>query len=386
MAITQRLQGLDSYFRMTTGSKIIANDLNHIDMKHQEMLTASLMTVYDNVDTISTIPSCDCGEVKGRYVVGVTCPRCNTECKELYEKVEPIIWLKTLDDTLRFLNPTYWLLIKELLGGKEDWLRWLCDSSFNPEHEPPPHVMGIHDEILKGMRSYTNTMNNLKPIFYYLLNLPKYKEEEKRDIEAMIVMHDEYLASGDLFSSYLPIVNKQLFVMENTSKGRFVNLVVSDIVDVVLTWIKKSNNFMIDRNMKKAGIATAVAVSELAAFFYNFTDKFILKKAGIFRKHVYGARSHFTFRAVIVAIPGKHNYDDVHIPWCVAVTIFEPHIMNKLERRGISYKKSMELFFRATKCYDSLIHEILLELMAEAPNGKVPIIIHRNRITSGFIQ
>ena len=137
MAITQRLQGLDSYFRMTTGSKIIANDLNHIDMKHQEMLTASLMTVYDNVDTISTIPSCDCGEVKGRYVVGVTCPRCNTECKELYEKVEPIIWLKTLDDTLRFLNPTYWLLIKELLGGKEDWLRWLCDSSFNPEHEPP---------------------------------------------------------------------------------------------------------------------------------------------------------------------------------------------------------------------------------------------------------
>lgn len=374
MAITQEFFSLDAYYRRSSGDKIIVNDLNQFNISDIEKLNSSLMTVYNNTDTLSTVPSCDCNELKGRYLIGRTCQACGTVCKEVHEKVEPLLWLKSISPNLKFMNPDFWLVFRTIIDKKIDYLRWMCDSKYNPPVELPNFMYGIK-ELLKEERTYENTMSKIPAIIKYLLNHAKFKDPDKQEnLKLVLSMWNKEKES--LFSDYLPIINKKLFVMENTTKGRFTNLATSDVIDIVMSWMKIVNDEK--PTIKKQSNSTAAIISKLATLYYVYFDSYIVKKIGVFRKHVYGARSHFTFRAVITSIPGRHLYNEVHVPWAIGVTAFRPHILNKLMKRGYRYKEANVMLFRAVKKYTVVIDEILNELISESPYMGIPILIQRN--------
>lgn len=374
MAITQRLLNFDTYFRTTTGDKIIVNDLSYMDVTQGDMIMKSLMTIYDNTETISSKPSCDCGKSQGMYLLDRICSTCGTPVKDINQKVNPVLWLKAFSPDLKFMNTAYWMMLAHVIDSKYDWLRYLTDSRFNPNLTIPPHIVAIR-EHLGNKRSYKHVMNNIENMLTFMTTIPKYRVGKKMNaIEGLLQMYREN--KEDIFSTYLPIVNKKLFVVENTSKGRFVNLIVADVVDVALSWIKTADAD--NPTEKRLENTTASAISNLAKLYKNYFINYVGKKKGIFRKHIYGARSHFTFRTVICSIPGKHDHDEIIPPWSIMVTIFRPFILNKLEKRGYSYKESDQLLFRAVISYIPVIDEILQELINESPNGKLSCISQRN--------
>lgn len=339
-----------------------------------ECLNQHLATVYDNTNSISTIPSCDCGTLRNRYQLGKICSDCGTKCKEITEKVYPLFWLKAPDPNIKFLSPEYWSILSSIINDKNDFLRWLCDAKYNPPISVPKHVEGIR-ELLKGIRSYSNTMENIPRILRYLMANASYKSPRKQ--EQLKIALDMFLHSKDeLFSEHLPILNKQLFVMENTSKGRYTNLILGDAYDVTMSWIKAVNEEKLDS--KKINSAMASAVSKLHVLYTSFTKKYVVQKSGIFRKHIYGARSPFTFRSVISSIAGPHRHDDIIIPWPIAVTLLKPMILNKLIRAGMAYKHASALLFRAVKKYEPEVAKILDILFHEAPDNRFAVLTQRN--------
>lgn len=378
MAISQEFLGMDEYFRSTQGDKIIINDLCYANIRDQDLLMGNMLTVYNAAEAISTKPSCDCGKLNNRYLIGQTCSTCGSTVREPHEKVEPLLWLKVLQSDLKFINVDFWLILRNIMDKKTDWLRWLSDPKYNPPVAVPDFVYGLRDML--GERSYKNTVNRIPDIIMYLYNSPKFKGPDKPEkLESLELLMNMYVLEKDkLYSDYLPIINKKLFVMENTPKGRFTNLAISEIVDVAITWIKHANLNEQIVDEKRNAVSTASIISALADVYYKYFDDYIVKKVGMFRKHVYGARSHFTFRSVITSVPGKHRHDEISIPWGIAVTVFEYHICNKLMKRGFNYKEVNSLLFSCVKMYDPLIHEILLELLAEAPNNRIPVIAQRN--------
>lgn len=375
MAVTQRLLNLDTYFKSCSGDKIIINDLSFFNNDHLEKINHSLMTVYENSETLSTKPSCDCGATQGMFRIGKYCNQCGTQCVEPHTKVKPLLWLKTLTPDIKFLNPTVWLMLCQILNKKRDMLRWLCDSRYNPPTKIPKHIIGIKDDVLGGQRSYTVTMNHLEQIIVYLLNHSSYKtqqrQQELRDMLDLLHNHQDVL-----FSEYLPIINKKIFVVEEVRKGKFINLASADIVDVVKTWLKTCSED--DISEKAYNNTLGSMLSNLAGLYKTYFNQYLVKKAGTFRKHVYGARSHFTFRCVIVSVPGKHNHDEIQAPWCVGITAFRPHILNKLSKRGYTYKTAITKVYKAVKTFDPEIYEILNELIKESPYRGIPCIIQRN--------
>lgn len=374
MPIIQRVLSMDEYFRSSDGDKIILNHLSPMALDDINKINESLITVYNNTESISTMPSCDCGMVSGRYMLGRACNSCGTYCKESYEKVKPLMWLKALNPNLKFINPIFWLILRNLLDKKTDYLRWLCDPKFNLQCNIPNHIIGLKDE-LGGKRSYTNVINKIPEILMYLSNHAKYKTSYKR--ANILLLLDMYHKQGnEIFSEYLPIINKKLFVMENTSKGKFVNLSVADVFDVVLMWVSAANDER--ATDKRQADSTAEAVAKLADLYLTYMKNYVVKKIGIFRKHIYGARSHFTFRSVITSMSGRHQHDEIHIPWGIAVTVFKYHILNKLIRRGYTYIEATKMRFKGVKSYHPVLDEILAELIAEAPGGRIPVILQRN--------
>ena len=121
-------------------------------------------------------------------------------------------------------------------------------------------------------------------------------------------------------------------------------------------------------------------------FFYNsriYTD-YVISKTGIFRKHLYGARSPFTFRCTITCVPRPHKYNVVELPWSIGCTAYEPYIMNKLHQKGFKYKDAHALIYRSIDSYDPTISEILDELVEESSYKEgLPVSMQRNQ-NEGF--
>jgi len=132
-------------------------------------------------------------------------------------------------------------------------------------------------------------------------------------------------------------------------------------------------------SMRRKSIATGILVSKLAALYIKYYEKFLISKEGGFRKHVYGARSNFTFRTVITASTGRHKHNEVVPPWVISVTTFRPHLLNKLIRRGYSYKQADRLLNHSIGHYSSVIEELQKELISESPYPQgIPVIVNRN--------
>ena len=379
MGITQRFLSMDTYYKTTAGEKLIVNELDYFSSAHDDIINRSIMTIYQNTDIMSTVPTCDCGKLKGRYNLGLMCPACSTRCAEVHDRTEPILWLQKLRDDLPFLNPGFWLILRTIIDDKTDWLRWLSDSKYNPGNiQIPPVVLGLIDLI--GVRSYQTFISKIPEILSYLIDHPKFKDDSTNS--SLRILRDIYNGEQEtLYSTYLPIINKRLFVMENTTKGRFVNFSSSDIIDITKLWIKAAND---SRQVQKANAfdksaaMTGTIISKIADLSKSYFQSYLIKKEGIFRKHIYGARSHFTFRCVIVSRPGRHQHDELSVPYCIGVTAFRPHVLNKLMKRGFKYKVANRMLYDAVNKYDPIIAEILDELIVESAYKGIPVMILRN--------
>lgn len=375
MAISQKLLSMDEFYRSSSGDKLIVNDLSYFDITDIETLNANLMTVYES-DTLSTVPSCDCGKLKSRYLLNKTCNNCGSVVREAHDKVEPLLWLKSLDPSIKFINPTFWIMLKKLMHKDLDLVRWMCDNRYNPPNKLPNYLLGVR-EILQE-RTYDSMISKLPDIFVYMKNHADFKKSDDKMLRIDLLLNMYLNQKDKIFSDYLPIVNKKLFVMENTRKGRFTNLAVSEVIDIVMLWSKTVSTEGLTR--KKANQVTGNVISKFATLYYEYFEKYLMKKSGAFRKHVYGARSHFTFRSVIISIAGPHKYNEIFVPWSIGVTAFRPHLLNKLvNKHQFTYKKASRLLYKSVRVYDPLIEQLLNELIAESPYELgIPVILNRN--------
>lgn len=374
MPVTKVIKNMDTYFHTVNGMKIIVNDMMMYSADEDAKLSNLLITVYDK-DVIDTTPSCSCGKLKGAAYLGIVCDNCSEEVTEFHKKVDPVLWLKTLHNELPFINPYFYMSLRYALDKKNDWLRYWSDPSYCPNVNIPPYVIGVRQVVLNDERSYSRLISHLPQILKYLMDHPFFlKNEDKRE-EIQLALETWVNFKEDILSTYMPIVNKKLFVMENTTKGKFTTLTVADIYDVVLSWRSIANTTL---NQKRKEAATIGVIHKLSGFYYNYFKKYLLKKPGIFRKHLISARSPFTFRNVIVSIAGPHAYDELHAPWCVLVASFRPHILNKLYKMGYNFKEANKKITRAGKKYDEDIAQIGRDLIANSKRGKIACLVQRN--------
>ena len=103
---------------------------------------------------------------------------------------------------------------------------------------------------------------------------------------------------------------------------------------------------------------------------------------------MFGTRFHFSFRAVIVPITGPHEYDELHLPWRLAVSLLEPFILAILTNRmRIPMPEAKRMHYRALHLFDQTIYDVIETLRNEAPGQCFSVIWGRNpSIHRGALQ
>jgi len=376
MPVVQRIKNLDEYFHATE-RKLLLNNFSLLETNPEDLVKL-LYTKYE--DEITLIPQCECGNYKGAYLLGKVCPKCNTTVIKTFDEIKPLLWIEQFRDDLPFLNPHFWTQMRYLLSRKIDCVRWLGDTSYNPPGVPA--FMQTIKELIGG-RGYKNLISNIEKILLYVANNSLFRANGK-DVKAKKLLKEYQENKDKLFSSYLPLINKRLFVMEVTNKGNYTTSMLADTIDIALFAIKLAN---LDKNSKKVENGTATLIANLSNLFNKYVKEKLAGKKGMVRKHIYGSRSHFTFRAVITSLPSTADYDELWVPWTIGVTAFRPHLLNKLLKRGFTYKKASRLLFNSVNKYDPLIDELLIELIKESPYKGIPILFNRNpSLLQGSIQ
>lgn len=379
MPVFQKLVNFNTLFDQLSEPPVIINDVANTTSVEKEAIQQLVTTRYAS-DMITLLPSCRCGVTKGEFSLGVVCTFCGTVVKSSIENdIEPSVWFRRPHGVEKLMSPIIWIMLKNRFRKSGfSIIQWLTDTTYRPQVKQPKVISKLVEAGIQ--RGYNNFINNFDSIMDYLFELkdlqPQKPQKELKDISdqlrELIKTHRD-----TIFSDYIPLPNKSIIIIEKTNLATFVDEIIGQAVDAIEMLVSIDRDFY-DQNPKTKENRTAKAMSKLSDFYERFYKDNLAPKEGQLRKHVYGSRTNFSFRAVITSLTDTHQYDEIHVPWGIGVTAFRPHLLNKLINMGFDINSAIGLLLGHVEKHNVLLERLLDELISETRENAIPCIIQRN--------
>ncbi len=368
-----RLVNLDNVFHNLRFSPIIANHVDVSTQQGRDSLSKILLKRYEG-DALNVLPSCNCEYLTGGRNLYAICPRCGTAClPPLEQPIESVIWMVPPQGIDTFINPSAWTyLSRAMTSSGFNLLEFLTNPSYKPAGKIPdklPYFM--QHGYQRGINNFYRNFDEITEVLFKL-RLIKDIGPYKNDHQTWIKMNRD-----KIFCKYLPLPSNASFVIESSGDTEYLDKSITLAIDAM--WdIVGVDNPTTPLNDRRKQTRVVEAISKLAKYYSEFEDKTLGKKKGIFRKHMFGGRVHFSARAVITSIFDPHRYWEIHTPWSLSLQLLKLHISNKLLKRGFVPLDIERLFRDYALRYHPLLDEIMNELIQEAPNQRISVILQRN--------
>jgi hypothetical protein len=375
MSIHLQVVDHDELFNSLKSPPIIVNNFDLTSQEDMEKLNNLIYTSYSD-DSLEVLPTCDCGSLKGEYNVGLVCGNCETVCLSVTERpLESILWIAAPKGVDALINPEVWIMFSEAMTiSGVNILEWLVNPIYKvPADKEPPQLKKLRETGIK--RGINHFYRNFDEIMTYLVTarIVRKQKAKKRDELLQFVKENRH----QIFSQHIPIPSKLAFITENTPMGVYADTSMTPAVDAIRTISTIENGITALNERYRQGRAMQ-AIGKLAEYYQTFYTDSLGPKSGWFRKHVFGSRLHFSFRAVISSLSAEHVYDECHLPWSLSVMFFKIHLVSKLLKRGFTPNECIKFLYEHTLKYHPLLDELFKELINEAPSGGIPIILQRN--------
>lgn len=375
-------------FNSLKNTPIIVNNVDVSSTEGKEYLNNQIYTSYTS-DSLEALPSCDCGHLTGEYNVGLVCGECGSVCLSLVERpLESILWIAPPEGVDTLFNPEAWVIFRNhLTHGGVNLMEWMCDPRMaisGQENNGPLALLKRLYKEMEAERGLNYLHENFDDIFDTIVEHGKRlitaKSSRQREMFIQFVRENRH----KLFSSHLPIPSKLMFITEKASTGKFADESMNIAIDAIRT-VSDIENSIEPLNIASRQKRSVQVIQKLADYYQTFFKSKLGEKTGWFRKHVFGSRLHFSFRAVISSISEPHHHTELHLPWSMSVMFLKTHLTGKLLKRGFTPNEAIRYLYEHTLKYDYLLDEIFQELIAEgmsvpeAPyEGGIPVILQRN--------
>jgi hypothetical protein len=358
-------------FNNLSTDPIIINDIDLTTLEAKERFNELVSTHYDG-DTLSNRPSCTCGELTGQFRIGTRCPICLSEVRHHTERdIESKVWIRVPDGVHAFINPSCWNIMYQALDHSGcNLLEWLTNPSAKIQNQNLTQLNKLKAYgFPRGLNAFYENFDN---IIEALLTIKKAVKGKKADFAKFVTMYRERI-----FCKYVQIPSRISFVTEQTSTVAYTDPVNSLALDAIRT-ISSIRSSIMPITQRKVESISVKMIKQLAKYHEEVYGLVLGKKKGWMRKHVYGSRIHFSFRAVITPITEQHEPDELHLSWGVAVSLLKVHLTSKLMKRGYTPGEAYKHIIQHMNRYSSLLDELFTELMNESPTGALNTIFQRN--------
>lgn len=393
-----KLLDLDDLFSRAK-NPVIINDLPNLTVEDRERFISLVRETYTS-DMVSVLPKCSCpGDegLRGEHLVGEICEICGTPVKQSIEdNITPTLWFRTPIGVEALMNPIIWIMLSQRFSkSKFRVLQWLTDR-----HYSVGNGMRTPDIVYKltaaGIpRGYNEFVRNFDQIMDYLFSCKDFQDRKgatKSIIDMLGITHPSKDPLQQLirdhrdiiFCKHIPLLNKTMLVIEKTAMGYdYGEATMFSMVNVTNTMLSIDRDFH-DKNPAAVENRTARIMAMLTDYYVDFYRKNVAPKEGLIRKQVYGGRGNHGFRAVITSHEELHNHDEIHIPWCVAVTVWRQHLLNRLMSLthpcgNHSHNEAVSLLMAHVYKYHPKLDQIFQEFISSSENGRGPaVLVQRN--------
>lgn len=359
--------------------------LNDIDTSTDLGKTAfnrKLMMIYDQ-EKMPSIPSCECRHLNDGKYHGDICPVCHTPCLEEHERpMDLSLWVRAPVGVKALIIPVAWIFMTKFTFVKgSNMLNYLCDSLEVVDNTVPWVREFEARNIPRGLNNFHDHFDEIMEHVYAVGKMMGRSNAQRDELSLWIAQNRD-----KIFSESLPIPTRMAFAIEKNDYGKFADESVKLAVNGIRCIVDaddKHGLLVRARPIAKKESMCVTGISEMSKYWIYFVTKIGGRKQGLWRQNVFGTRSHFTARGVIYSLSDKHQYNDCHLPWSMAVQLLKLHIKAKLQRGSHEYPSMSplaqdKLIDFAVNNYHPLISKILKELLAEAPDGRIPILLQRN--------
>ena len=324
----------------------------------------------DGTRDLSNIASCECGYVSGNYMENTVCPKCKTVVKTNFaEDLKFRRWLEIPEFLPPVLHPAAYRVLDAWLG-KSGILAALLDTN----QKLPAEFQGVFGQ---GFEYFYNNFDNI--IVYLTTQYKKVNTPANRQrTEQVLAFLAKYRHL--LFVRHIPALNSSLHLSTQSGTIMYSDDVVKYIIEAKLELCHLvyvyyngtySKNYINER--------MCVIYNAFLEYTSAILNKKLLKKPGFIRKQLLGARLYCSARAVIVPIFDIHNFDEIYIPWCMAVEILKLEIINVLmNRKHMTGPQAESMHRKATAQFVPMIYEIINTLIEECPYKGLPVLMGRN--------
>ncbi len=364
----------DLLYNMSSIIPKFVDEMDVDDLSNRQKLTDMLITKYES-ETLDSVPTCTCGELRFGWVgSSAICENCGTGVTVPAERpIESQLWIRAPKGVKALIQPRMLdAMIMFFRAGGESIVTWLLDPMYRPKREVPAHFKLREKGIKRGLNYFIDNFDEIFNLMMYGLGINRTRADK---IEFAKWMERN---RNKLFPKAIPIPSKITFIVEQTATGKFADTSMTSAFDAINTITSIYSGINEPTQAVKESRAFR-ACQQLAAFYETQYRKALGPKSGWFRRHVFGSRPAFSFRAVISSLSENHLYDEVHLPWSLALSLFELHITNKLLRLGMSPNQINQLINDNYERYHPVLDTVLKEILAEHPSGRgFPVVIQRN--------
>jgi hypothetical protein len=356
--------------------------LNKIDYTAPDYVRLRNAKVYARSGELNFVAHCDCEEISGNQYIGIVCSDCGTIVKDDFStegELEHNTWLSMPSTIKGVLHPVVYLVLSSWLArkGASNLLDCICD----PDLDLHPKYQSI---VLE--RGHNYLYHNFDNIMHYLIHVDKDMSRKKNTpyIEQFIKLYRDVL-----FCTKLPVMSSVLHSVtsvDGTAEGRqYADAGSQAILDAA------TDLATLDSSLGKArpnSVSTVVqrVYKSYIAYVSDIAKSRLSKKKSLIRRHMLGTRLHFSFRTVI--IPHMNRYDELYLPWSIAVNLLKIHIIGRLmNQHGMYIGDAVARQVTSLMNYDELIHQIMKDLIAESKFPGLPVLWNRNpSLRRGAIQ
>jgi hypothetical protein len=257
--------------------------------------------------------------------------------------------------------------------SKFNIIQWLCDTGYSVDAKVPSEIELIQEAGIT--RGYNNFVTNFDAIMGFLFSIKKLSLKVKGPIDHLQVLLKTHREC--LFSKHIPLPNKALLIIEEINVGTYVDPVVPVAINAIQTIASidaPGNTF----SLRVKENRTVKSLATLAEFNEMYAHVGLGGKPGILRRNVFGTSNNFSFRTVITSITEPHKETDIHIPWPVAITVFNYHLINHLKKMGFTLNESIGYLNKHAYKYDPLIDSIFDKFLNAGKGNGIPLTLGRN--------
>ena len=304
---------------------------------------------------------CNCGEFKGLYFRGETCPYCGSKVEAKGIDFNQTGWIPLRG--YKIINPAYYRILASVIGSQaftdmiiskqkvdRDGNRSLLTDEDADIIKPTSNYMGIG--LIEFYRQYDTI-------------LEEYRDKKKNKSDVIDMLLEE---KGAVFTSYIPIYTTMLRPQSITSESFYhtgidkqINPIISLAnnledcepidLDIILNHIQKRVNTM-----------------------WEFNFELLNDKDGIIRDQLLGGSINYSSRNVIVPDPTLRT-DQIDLSYAAAYKLFKLQIIYYLKKLNhISLAEANEIW-ESAYTFNEQVYQIMNFIVEKK---KPMILINRN--------